>query len=40
VLFDSLINVRPGRNNPSMEILVPSLRVRVAEIVTRIPGSI
>jgi hypothetical protein len=32
VAFESLINIRPRQNNPSMEILDPVIRARVAEI--------
>ena len=33
VTFESLINIRPRQNNPSMEILDSTIRERVAEIV-------
>lgn len=33
VTFESLINIRPRQNNPSLEILDPGVRERVAEIV-------
>lgn len=33
VTFESLINIRPRQNNPSMEILDPQRRKRVAQIV-------
>jgi len=36
VTFESLINIRPRQNNPSMEILDPSLRDRVAQIALRL----
>ncbi len=32
VTFESLINIRPRQHNPSMEILDPTIRARVAEI--------
>jgi hypothetical protein len=32
VTFESLINIRPRQNNPSLEILDPSRRDRVAQI--------
>jgi hypothetical protein len=33
VTFESLINIRPRQANPSMEILDPQIRDRVAHIV-------
>jgi hypothetical protein len=33
VTFESLINIRPRQNNPSLEILDPKTRKKVAEIV-------
>lgn len=33
VKFEALINLWPRRNNPSMEILNPAIRVRVEKIV-------
>ena len=33
VTFESLINIRPRQNNPSMEILDPKRRDHVAQIV-------
>ncbi len=33
VTFESLINIRPRQNNPSLEILDPVIRERVAGIV-------
>jgi hypothetical protein len=33
VTFESLINIRPRQDNPSMEILDPQRRERVAQIV-------
>jgi len=40
VRFEALINIRPHQNNPAMEILDPSVRDRVAEIVQRLLGSV
>jgi len=39
VTFESLINIRPRQNNPSLEILSPAIRERVAEIVLRLLGG-
>jgi hypothetical protein len=39
VTFESLINIRPRQNNPSMEILDPAIRERVAEITREGLGS-
>lgn len=36
VTFESLINIRPRQNNPSMEILDPQLRERVAQIARQL----
>lgn len=36
VIFESLINIRPRQNNPSMEILDPQSRERVAQIVRQL----
>ena len=33
VTFESLINIRPRQNNPSMEVLDPTIRERIAGIV-------
>lgn len=38
VTFESLINIRPRENNPSLEILDPSRRERVAQITQRLLG--
>lgn len=35
VTFESLINIRPRQNNPSMEILDPEICERVSEIVLK-----
>ena len=40
VTFESLINIRPRLNNPSMDILDPAIRKRVAEIVDRLLGGV
>jgi len=40
VTFESLINIRPRLNNPSMDILDPAIRERVAEIVDRLLGGV
>jgi hypothetical protein len=39
VEFQSLINIRPGQNNPSMEVLDESRRARIREIVERLLGK-
>ena len=39
VTFESLINIRPRQNNPSLEILDSSIRERVAEIVRPLLGG-
>ena len=36
VTFESLINIRPRQSNPSMEILDPQLRDRIAHIVRQL----
>jgi hypothetical protein len=40
VTFESLINIRPRQNNPSMEILDPRIRERVSEITTKLLGDV
>ena len=40
VTFESLINIRPRQNNPSLEILDPTVRQRVTEIVTPLLGGV
>lgn len=40
VTFESLINIRPRQNNPSLEILDPALRERVAGIVRQLLGGV
>jgi len=39
VTCESLINIRPRQNNPSMDILDPAIRERVAEIVQQLLGG-
>jgi hypothetical protein len=39
VRYEALINIRPGQDNPSMEILSAEIRNRVHEIVTRLLGG-
>ena len=36
VTFESLINIRPQQDNPSMEILDPQRRERVAQVVRQL----
>ena len=38
--FESLINIRPRQNNPSLEILDSGIRERVAEIVKPLLGGV
>jgi hypothetical protein len=40
VTFESLINIRPRQNNPSMEILDPNIQAKVAEITRRLLGGV
>lgn len=40
VTFESLINIRPRQNNPSMEILDPKIREQVAEITVKLLGGV
>ncbi len=40
VTFESLINIRPSRNNSSLEILDPAICARVAEITQQLLGGI
>jgi len=40
VTFESLINIRPRQNNPSMDILHPAIQERVAEVVQRLLGGV
>ena len=39
VTFESLINIRPRQNNPSMQILDPEIQNKVAEITIRLLGD-
>ena len=34
--YDSMINLRPGQNNPSREVLSPDLRKTMDEIIRRL----
>ena len=40
VTFESLINIRPRQNNPSMEILDPKIQKQVAEITIKWLGGV
>ena len=40
VTFESLINIRPRQNNPSLEILDSGIRERVSEIVKPLLGGV
>ena len=40
VTFESLINIRPCQNNPSLDILDSGIRERVAEIVKPLLGGV
>ena len=40
VTFESLINIRPRQNNPSMEILDAVIRGRVTEITQQLLGEL
>ncbi len=40
VTFESLINIRPRQNNPSMEILDPKIREQVTEITVNLLGDV
>jgi hypothetical protein len=40
VTFESLINIRPRQNNPSLEILDPTIKERVAEFVKPLMGGV
>jgi len=39
VTFESLINIRPRQNNPSMQILDQQIQNKVAEITVRLLGD-
>ena len=40
VRFEALMNIRPRLSNPSMEILDPAIRDRVARITQRLLGGV
>lgn len=40
VTYESLINIRPRQNNRSMEVLDPTLRARMAQIVQDLLGGL
>lgn len=40
VTFEALINIRPHQDNPSLEILDPVIRQRVAEITHQLLGNV
>ena len=40
VIFESLINIRPRQNNPSMEILDSDIQKKVTEVTKRLLGDI
>lgn len=40
VTFESLINIRPRQDNPSMEILDPKIREQVTEITVKLLGGV
>jgi hypothetical protein len=40
VRYEALINIRPHQKNPSMEVLDPSIRNRIEEIVQRLLGDV
>ena len=40
VTFESLINIRPSQNNPSLEILDSGIRERVVEVVKPLLGGV
>jgi hypothetical protein len=40
VIFESLINIRPRQNNPSMKILDQTICDRVSEIVNQLLGDV
>jgi len=40
VTFESLINIRPRQNNPSMEILDSNIQSKVTEITRRLLGDV
>jgi hypothetical protein len=40
VTLESLINIRPRQNNPSMEILDPAIREQLDQITRRLLGDV
>lgn len=38
--FESLINIRPRQNNPSMEVLDPQIREQVTKITVKLLGGV
>jgi hypothetical protein len=40
VTFESLINIRPRQNNPSIEILDPTIQERVAQVAQKLLGDV
>jgi hypothetical protein len=40
VTFESLINIRPRQNNPSMEILDLAIQARVAQVTQQLLGGV
>lgn len=40
VTFESLINIRPRQNNPSMEILDPNIQEKVTETTRSLLGGV
>ncbi len=40
VTFESLINIRPRQNNPSMEILDPKIREQVSKVTLKLLGDV
>lgn len=40
VRYEALINIRPHQNNPAMQILDPTIRDRVSEIVQSLLGGV
>ena len=40
VTFESLINIRPRQNNPSMEILDLEIRKEVADVTVKLLGEV
>ncbi len=40
VTYESLINIRPRQNNPSMEILDPAIQARVAQVTQQLLGGV